>query len=179
MARTIILPRVLDTKLDRLTELVEEVNGVLLFRSRGETCPLETLFVTGVGSGDDSEGHVQSTQQGLDVINTFFREFPDYKFIKFHTHSKGTIERYGDYYARHFSSGDIEVYREQLRENRNFLALLATPETRLLMGIDNPTLSYATFEGQAECNRLVDEALERISERLGYDPRKTFSARRR
>jgi len=179
MTRTVILPRALDSKLDGFTELVEEVNGILLFRPRGETCPLESLFVTGVGSGDDSEGHVQADLRRVEVANAFFREFPDYKFVKFHTHSRGTIRRYGNYYANHFSSGDIESYTEQLRENRDFIALLATPETRLLMGIDNPTLRHATFERQAECQRLVDEALERISERLGYDPRKTFSARRR
>lgn len=168
MTRTIILPSEINTKLDNLANLVEEVNGILLYKPRKETCPLEALFVTGVGN----EGHVQSTQQGLDVANTFFREFPDYKFIKFHTHTKGTIKRYGEYYAKHFSSGDIEGIKEQLKEDRNFIALLATPETKLLCGIDNPTLRYTTFKGYKECNRFVDHTLKTISKRLGYEQRK-------
>src|SRR3989339_1491985 len=102
MGRKVLLPREIDRRLDNLTELVEEVDGILLYRRQGDYCPIEALFMTGVGSA----GHVQAQPDRMEVANDFFRRNPDYQFVKFHTHSKETIDKFGDYYAKHFSQGD-------------------------------------------------------------------------
>ena len=167
MARKVLLPKEIDRKLDRLIELTEdEVNGVLLYRRKNDYCPIEALFMTGVGS----EGHVQSQPERMEIVNEFFRRNPDYQYIKFHTHSKGTIARFGDYYARNFSQGDLDGIKEQLKDYKEFMAMLVTPETKLLCGIDNPELLVADdFPGYRNRNQAVIQALNVAAGNLGYD----------
>ncbi|HTY44189.1 MAG TPA: hypothetical protein VMC80_03025, partial [Patescibacteria group bacterium] len=98
MKRTVVLPREIDRRLDNLTGLIEEVNGILLYRSAGEYCPIEQSFMLGVGSA----GEVEPQRDRIEVANEFFRRNRDYKFVRFHTHSKGTIEKYGNYYSQNF-----------------------------------------------------------------------------
>ena len=93
MARKVLLPREIDERLDNLTGLVKEIDGILLYRKQADYCPIEALFMTGVGSA----GHVQAQPDRMEVANELFRRNPDYRFVKFHTHSKGTIEKFGDY----------------------------------------------------------------------------------
>ena len=120
MARKIILPEEINEKLDNLADLVEETNGILLYRRRGNSCPVEGLFMTGVGNA----GHVQAYPERIKIANEFFKRNLKYQFVKFHTHSKGTIRRFGDYYSRHFSPEDINGIEEQLRHDREFIAML-------------------------------------------------------
>ena len=175
MTRKVLLPRKIDRKLDNLTGLVEEINGILLYRRQGDYCPIEALFMTGVGSMD----HVQAQSDRMEVANEFFSRNPDYQFVKFHTHSKGTIERFGEYYARHFSRGDIDGIKEQLQYNRNFMAMLVTPEIKLLSGIDNPKLVIVNdFSRYKSRSQAVNQSLKAIAENLGYDISK-FQATRR
>ena len=175
MARKVLLPREIDGRLDNLTGLVEEVDGILLYRRQGDYCPIEALFMTGVGSA----GHVQAQPDRMEVANEFFRRNPDYQFVKFHTHSKGTIERFGDYYARHFSQGDVDGIKEQLRYDRDFMAMLVTPEKKLLSGIDNPELLVVNgFPGYQNRSQAVSQSLKVIAENLGYDISR-FQATRR
>src|SRR3989344_6003264 len=159
MTRKIILPRELDVRLNNLTRMVEEVNGILLYRRHGELCPLEEIFMTGVGE----EGHVQAEHDKILIANEFFRRNPEYKYVKFHTHSIGTITKYGDYYSDHFSEGDIETYKEQLKENKEFIAMLITQKTKLLCGIDNPVLEVVEdYPGYKTRSQAVEEAFEVI-----------------
>lgn len=175
MTRKVLLPREIEKRLDNLTGLVEEVDGILLYRKQGNYCPLESLFMTGVGS----EGHVQAQTDRMEVANEFFRRNPDYQFVKFHTHSKGTIERFGEYYARHFSQGDIDGIKEQIRYDGDFMAMLVTPEIKLLCGIDNPELVIVNdFLGYQNRSQAVSEALKVIARNKGYDLNK-FQAKRR
>lgn len=175
MPRKVLLPREIESRLDNLTGLVEEVSGILLYRRQGEYCQIEATFMTGVGH----EGHVQSSQEHMDVANEFFRRNPDYQFVKFHTHSKGTIDRFGDYYARHFSQRDIDGIKEQLSSDRDFMAMLITPETKLLSGIDNPELVCVnTFPGYTERSREVSQSLKVIAGNLGYDLRRLHATRK-
>src|SRR3989338_9324754 len=60
--------------------------------------------------------------------------------VEFHTHSFGTIARYGPYYARNFSSGDMDSLRDKLDHDERYIHMLVTPETKLLWGSDNPEL---------------------------------------
>jgi len=166
MTRKVLLPREIDGRLDNLTGLVEEVDGILLYRRQGDYCPIEALFMTGVGSA----GHVQAQPDRMEVANEFFERNPGYQFVKFHTHSKGTIERFGDYYARHFSQGDIDGIKEQLGYDRDFMAMLVTPETKLLSGIDNPELVVVNdFPGYQNRSQAVSQSLKVIAGKLGYD----------
>ena len=166
MTRKIILPEEVNGKLDNLAGLVEEVNGILLYRRRNDSCPVEGLFMTGVGSA----GHVQASPERIEMSNEFFRRNPDYQFVKLHTHSKGTIRKFGDYYARHFSQGDIDGIKEQLRHDEDFIAMLVTPEVKLLSGIDNPTLNVVgDFPGYKSRRDFISQEFRTIAENLGYD----------
>ena len=166
MSRIVVLPRNMERKLDKLTGLEQEVNGVLFYIEQGGYCPLETLFLTGVGT----ESHVQSQPERMEIVNEFLKGNPTYQFVKFHTHSKGTIEKFGEYYAQNFSQGDIEGMKRQLEHHRDFIAMLVTPETKLLSGIDNPKLEVVdNFSGYQKKNKAVQSALNVIKRNLGYD----------
>jgi len=166
MTRKVLLPREIGGRLDNLTGLVEEVDGILLYRTQKDYCPIETLFMTGVGS----TGHVQAQPNRIEIVNEFFNRNPDYQLIKFHTHSKETINRFGKYYARHFSQGDIDGIKEQLKHDRDFIAMLVTPEIKLLSGIDNPELLVVNdFPGYQNRSQVVSQYLKVITKNLGYD----------
>ena len=175
MARQVLLPRELESRWDNLTGLVQEVDGILLYRSQIDYCLLETLFVTGVGT----EGHVQALPERIEIANEFFQRNPDYRFVKFHTHSKGTINKFGQYYANHFSQGDIDGIKNQLKEDRDFIALLITPETKLLSGIDNPQLVIVSnFSGYAQRSHTISDAIKLIARNKGYDISRLSATRR-
>lgn len=175
MARKVLLSKDIERRLDNLTGLTQEVDGILLYRRHGDYCPLEHIFMTGVGT----EGHVQAHPERMEVANHFFRRNPHYQFVKFHTHSKDTIKRFGDYYARNFSQGDIDGTKEQLRYDRDFMAMLVTPETKLLSGIDNPELLVVNdFSGYQNRSQLISQVLKVIAENLGYDISKLPATRR-
>ncbi len=174
MARTVLLPRNLDERLVNLTGLRQELDGSLLYQRRGDLCPLEAIFMTGAGS----EGHVQAKQDRINVLNEFFRRNPDYRFVKFHTHSKGTIARFGQRYANHFSQGDITGIKEQLRNDKEFMAMLVTPVTKLLSGIDNPELVVVSdFPGYKDRSSAISGALKAIAHNLGYELRNLEATR--
>lgn len=166
MSRTIILPREIEKRLGELTKLKEETNGILLYRAAGELCPVEAVYITGVGS----EGHVQSDQSKIEVVNKFFELNPDYLFIKFHTHTTGTTEKYGAQYAHKFSAGDIAGIKEQLRQDKRFIAMLITQETTLLSGLDNPQLRVVEQSDVYEINHeKLQIALKRVEQSLGME----------
>lgn len=166
MSRKILLPREIDNRLNDLTRVVEEVNGILLYRRREDICPIESVFMTGVGT----EGHVQSQPERIEITNEFFKRNPDYRFIKVHTHSQATIDKFGQYYARNFSSQDHEGIKEQLKHDKDFMAMLITPKTKLLYGTDNPELHIVDdFPGYANRSSGVDDSIKVIAQNLGYD----------
>lgn len=164
MPRQVLLVRQFDRTLDDLAELTQEANGVLLYRPQGRYCPIEASYMTARGN----PGHVRAEEQRMDVVNEFFRRNPDYRFVKFHTHSKGTIRRFGEHFATHFSDGDIRSYDEQLRTNPEFIGMVVTPETKLLYAQDKPTIRVVSGF-PSEANRRIHRELEEIKMELGYD----------
>lgn len=68
MPRKILLPKELNERLQALTRIEEEVNGVLLYQQAGENCFVDTIYMTAVGT----EGHVQAQEDRMAVINKFF-----------------------------------------------------------------------------------------------------------
>ncbi len=166
MTRTVILPSEINKRLDKLATLKEEVNGILLYRSQREYCPIEQSFMLGVGSA----GHVQAQLERLEVANEFLRRNRNYNFVRFHTHSRGTIENFGNYYAKYFSAQDISEIKKEIMRNPDHIEMLVTPETKLLSGIDNPHLIIVDdFPGFHNRSRAVRESLQIIERNLGYD----------
>ena len=165
MTRTVVLPQELSDRLDKLVMAKEEINGCLFYRRKQDFCPLEYLFATGIGT----EGHVQSAPERIHVVNEFLNINPEYNFVKFHTHSTGTIKEYGDYYAMNFSQGDLAEFKSQFKDNPEYIALLATPKTKLLCGLDNPQLEIVSdFKGFTQRQVDLHDSLQKIAERLGY-----------
>ena len=164
MSRIVLVSREFDRKLNRLTSLEQEVNGVLLYREQGIYCPIETVYLTGIGTA----GHVQATQSRIEIANEFFRRNPEYSCVKFHTHSKGTMKRFGESYATNFSQDDKRVYENQLKEEADFIGMVVTPVTKLLYAPDNPTLRVVEgFPLQAD--RRIHEELSQIALELGHE----------
>ncbi|MBU2638845.1 MAG: hypothetical protein KJ955_07770 [Nanoarchaeota archaeon] len=164
MARTVVLPRDIEKRLDNLALLSEEVDGVLFYRQRGEYCPIDSLFMLGIGS----EGHVRPQTDRVEVANEFFERNPDYRYVMFHTHTIGTIRKHGNYFARNFSQQDIDEFRRQIGFDANYIGMLVTPETKLLYGIDNPSLvTVESLSGYQRGSSNVNTELHRIARELG------------
>ncbi len=177
MSRKVIISREINEKLDNFSQFEEEVNGVLLYKVRyPEICEVGSLFMTGVGT----VGHVTSHPERVDIVNEFFRINPEYGYIKFHTHSIGTIQQFGDYYARHFSQKDIELMQKQIQSDDRFIAMLVTLEKKLLCGIDNP---YLIIEDNTPLSihkeRSIDTSIRCIAKQLGYSLDSLIAHRRR
>lgn len=154
MPRTIILPQSIEKRLDQLTSLKEETNGVLLYEKIDDLCFVDYLYVTGVGT----EGQVWSDPSRVKIVDHFFKLNPKYQFIKFHTHTLGTIRSFGEQYAREFSEGDIETIKKQLSHDKEYMAMLVTPETKLISGMDNPQLRIVEQSERCERNHKIIEA---------------------
>lgn len=165
MSRKVLLPKIIKKELGVLAGLVEEVNGAILYRRYEDFCPLEALFITGVGD----IGNVNSEQERLNIVNEFFRRNPDYNFTKFHVHTPATIKKYGEHYAKNFSKGDIDSLNGYIKQNRDYTLLLATPEKILLAGDDNPELIIIDDSPEILKRRLaVKKSLEYIARNMGY-----------
>lgn len=164
--RVVALPREIERRLNNFTALELEVNGVIFYQPREELCPLETLFVMGIGT----EEQVRSSPERLQVANEFLRINPQYHYVEFHTHSEGTIGRYGDYYAGHFSNGDFATMKSKLRDDQRYIHLLATPRMKFIFGVDNPELVVLNdFPGYRERSLEVNRAINEIARRKNYD----------
>lgn len=164
MSRTVLLPREYEVRLKTLTSLEQEVNGALLYRQQGNYCPIEANFMTAVGTA----GHVRAEQERMDIANEFFRRNPEYRFVKYHTHSKGTIKRFGEHFAHNFSDGDIRSYEEQLGHDPDFIGMVVTPRAMLLYGRDNPQLRVVQGV-PSEASRRIDDELAEIARAMGHD----------
>lgn len=163
MTRTIVLPQNIAGKLYRLTSKVEEVDGLLFYRKRAEFCPLESVFITGVGT----EGHVQPERERIAIANEFFQQNPEYNVVRFHTYTRGTIARFGNYYAEHFSSQDLKLFQQELRKDGEYLHLLTTPSKFLVYGGNSPRLEIVnSFPGYQQRKKAVNWSLKRIAEKL-------------
>ena len=164
MTRIVLLPEELEYRLDELTTLKDEVNGVVFYRLQEERyCPIEKLCITGKGS----PGHVSADPERVEIVNRFLDKHEEYRFIKFHTHSKGTIAQFGDYYATHFSQSDLDIYNEQLAMEPEFIGMVITPVTKLLHGADDPLLKIV--EGYPiNADIRISQELDSIAEAEGY-----------
>ena len=174
MERIILLPKELEEKLDDLTRLKEKVNGDLFYRRQDKYCLVDGLFVTGVGS----LRNVQSFPERTRIAEEFFKRNPEYSFAKFCTHSMGSIALFGSRYAQHFSASDIAGIRQLLRIDKDYIAVLVTPQTKLICGLDNPRLRIVTdMPGFQRRNEECHQSLNEIARELGYDISELYARR--
>lgn len=145
--------------------------GILLYRPKAELCPVEGIFITGMGTDE----HVNHDPQRLRVANEFLRQHPAYRFVEFHTHTIDTIARYGACHAINFSDPDLRAIRERIRDDPHYIGMLVTPETRLLAGNGEP--QYAAIEERSlnslyrKRNPAIAAELQTIASNLGYELR--------
>ena len=165
MSRKIILPSELNLRLDSLSSLEQEIVGVLFYRQKEDFCPIEYLFIMGRGEED----FVMDDKERLEVANQFLKENEEYHFIKFHTHSKKTIAKFGDYFAYNFSSGDKDTIKSNLKIDKRYMAMLITPKTIKVEGIDSPELYFFNYPEYSELNQEVNYKLEKIARKLNCD----------
>lgn len=122
------------------TEINNEVTGVLIGGEEiinGDTYfTTNYVYVLGVGTA----GSCLPEQRKIDVVNRIVKEMNEegkaYTMIQFHTHTKGTIEKYGEYYTDHFSSGDYNSFEAAERESERgiYNHVLFTPTHILTWG---------------------------------------------
>lgn len=164
MKRHVLLPRSIDETIFKLTDLKQESAGVLIYTRNQHTCHIDHLYMTSLGD----EGQAQSQPERTEILNHLFSEVP-FGYIDVHTHSKGTIQKYGQYYARHFSDQDMGNIVERVEDDREYMSMLVTPEIKLLWGIDNPILSVVDdTEESRTTSRLIKETLDKIAGEIDY-----------
>jgi len=147
-----------------MAQLTNEVNGILLYRRQGDYCPIEAILTTGIGT----TSHVVAEDSQMKVANEFFRKNPDYQYVKFHTHSQGTISQHGSYYETHFSDADIKSYQDQLRHYPDFIGMVVTPRTKLLYAPDNPDLRVVPGDPR-QANERIRKDLKAIAKSSGVE----------
>lgn len=164
--RRILVPISIDGKLRHLAGLKQESNGALLYvptlTSDGLNCRVDALYMTAVGTA----GNVCAEPQRMAIINRFFESNPEYRFVKWHTHCRGT----GEYWFTRFSQGDIRAYKEQLRQDSRFIGMVVSPTRKLLYGkgIVELALMLDTSNSQRR-ERQVQGELQTAARELGYD----------
>lgn len=163
-----MLPKPIEQTLNVLALLRQEVNGIIFYEPKKETCPLDGIFPLGVGSEDN----VRADPARVATANEFFQQYPHYKCVHFHTHPKYTVRRLGEYAATHFSAFDIAENREQARRDSAYLALLVTPfpDVKPLWGLDNPQLQrVGDIAGRASRDQQIHAELRRIARERDLD----------
>lgn len=165
MPRKVILPTEVSNNLDNLVNITEEVSGVLFYRPTADYCAVESMFILGVGLPNK----VIDDEHRLKVTNTFFQQNPEYHYIKFHTHSKQTIYRYGEYFAENFSSQDLNEINKNIKLDKYFMAILVTPKIKLIMGYDSPLMFIGNYPEYKELHNQIQQKLETIASNLGYE----------
>lgn len=166
LTRWILLPQSIDDKLQTLAGLKQETNGVLLYVPEINTgvfnCRVDGLYVTNVGS----ISHVRADSKRIAIVNRFFKNNPNYRLIKWHTHCKGTGK---DWFTR-FSQGDIDGYEKQLRQDSRFIGMMVSPDRYLLHGKGGLYILLIEDTAVSQQNEMqVQSELEKAASELGYD----------
>ncbi|MBP7708763.1 hypothetical protein KA107_03685 [Candidatus Pacearchaeota archaeon] len=162
--RNIIIPGEISSELKGLVEQRNESQGVLLYSAYpadGELiCPVFNFYKTGEGT----PGHVSADERKLQAINSFLRQNSGvYSPIIWHSHSRGTVETFGDYFARNFSQEDLRVINKRTSEDPLYLAMLSTPIAHLVSGKGDVSLTFINdFEGFQERNAEINRQLGRF-----------------
>lgn len=133
-------------KIHEKTQYQEEITGIMICRRKGRDWTALKVFLTGVGT----EGSVSPDTDRIQACNELTDEHGGkYALVEFHTHSAGTIDRHGDYYAENWSDLDLENFEEQ---DDGYVGMLFTPEAILING-----KNIETEYQEISKNRQVEE----------------------
>lgn len=142
----------------------EEISGRLLYRQEGEECIVDSGYITGSGT----ETSLTEDNEALDVVRTFLQRNPDWEQAPYHTHTQKTVDKHGDYFAQNWSAQDMENIKRESSRDQDYMAVLATPETILVEGRDNPELNVLQHKDSTQYEEPVNESLDIIADELGY-----------
>lgn len=123
------IPNYVDRELREFTDQDVEVQGAFIYRklnpkedNSGDIF-VSTHFITGYGTRDN----VQAQPSRHNALEKFLRYNKEFDYTIFHTHSRGTIEEYGDLYLTRFSEGDMRGIREVMEKHSGWWEILVTP----------------------------------------------------
>ncbi|WP_414837302.1 hypothetical protein ACK3SF_03480 [Candidatus Nanosalina sp. VS9-1] len=135
----------------------EEITGLLICRKEGKDWTVLKTLKTGVGD----EQSVSPDEARLRAANQLIENYAKYRLVEFHTHSVGTIHRYGPKYAESWSEGDIENFKEQ---GEGYIGMLVTPKKVLLKGNSrDPELNTFDRKSSGEFSEWREELDEEWS----------------
>lgn len=168
----IILSRPLARKLAELPKLYEETVGVLFANINNGIEFYSSLRLLGIGE----PGEVTTDREYTKVANTIIDNDRDAITREFHTHSRGTVQKYRSYYAEKFSRGDLKYISKR---DIGYAHFLVTPETIRLVertqnGIEERGFEVMDFTRQDEWNQYFVDTFEFYRKKLGI-PRKSSS----
>ena len=150
-------------KLPRAT--YNEVTGVSVYHIATKAFPYDSIggsVITGMGG----PGSVTQDDKILSEVNRFLGQNHNYGYVVFHTHSIGTIEEYGEYYAYNFSDTDESRIRKNGLDDADYREMLITPKRVRLIRYDRRTDSIVDLriprQVDSDTLRLVREYVSRF-----------------
>ncbi len=124
--RIIVLPASLKDTLKEIANKYNECAGALFYLPRkyehAVVCPLSHILILKEGT----PGAVTLDYYDIKKIEKILNN-TRLNYILFHTHSTGTIEKYGAYYGTNFSEQDKQIINRFLRTRRDHISMLVTP----------------------------------------------------
>lgn len=170
MTRQILLPTELEKRLSESTYFRDETIGIMPyqrhFEGQDEICPLEGMFMTGVGTEDN----VKARSERMKVARRFFKENKGHRCVNFHIHTQFGIDKHGPKYAIKFSKGDDRIYQRGIEKDPAFILMIVTPEAILTKGIDDLEVYIVPDNPEFQNRRLqFAEKIRDIARNLGYD----------
>lgn len=116
-----------DSLVDNASRYKEEIAGFFICRKAGRDYTALKMVMTGVGD----EQSVDPSSRKYDALNELLNKHKKYEYVDFHTHSRGTINKYGDGYGKDWSRGDIDNFE---RASDGYIGMLFTPDTIKIKG---------------------------------------------
>lgn len=105
----------------------EEIAGFFICRKVGRDYTALKMILTGIGD----EQNVDPNSTKYDALRELLNKYQKYDYVDFHTHSRGTIDKYGDKFGQGWSERDRENIRSK---SDGYIGMLFTPETVKIKG---------------------------------------------
>jgi predicted transcriptional regulator len=165
MSRTLTIPQGQAKNLIALAKgYEEEAAGRLLYRQEGQNCIVDSGYITGSGT----ETSLTEDSEALEVVGEFLQRNPEWDQAPYHTHTQKTVDEHGECFAQNWSHRDMKNIERESRGDSDYMAVLATPETILVEGMDSPNINVLQDQASTRYNEPVNEALDKIADDLDY-----------
>ena len=164
------LLRRFEKRLRKLTLLPAEINGCLIYLPINNK---DFIVYSRILGSNSSDVNTEANPQRLYITQEFLKENPEYGFVEFHTHTKNTIKKYGEYHAKNLSANDIEAILKNYCSNDIYRHLLVTPQVLKLHKINGKSIIPISFsliediELQQELEDSVNIKFIELENRLG------------